>query len=107
MIVLDTDIVTLLSYGRNVTLQSRIESVPEAGKGEAGKGDSAGGRKRGQRRLILYAVPFLRLGITATLEGQPGTTLAKQELFDRAEGVNNSCCPLLPVAFCLLRPTGP
>jgi tRNA(fMet)-specific endonuclease VapC len=29
MIVLDTDIVTLLSYGRNETLQSRIESVPE------------------------------------------------------------------------------
>lgn len=29
MIVLDTDIVTLLSYGKNATLQSRIESVPE------------------------------------------------------------------------------
>ncbi len=29
MIVLDTDIVTLLSYGTNATLQSRIESLPD------------------------------------------------------------------------------
>jgi hypothetical protein len=29
MIVLDTDIVTLFSYGKNATLQSRIESVPD------------------------------------------------------------------------------
>ena len=29
MIVLDTDIVTLLSYGKNATLQSQIESVPD------------------------------------------------------------------------------